>query len=113
MSKEIEKEWSCWEDNMLPSRRLLDLLGRRMEEDRWTQIDGFMTRGRLRDRGFNFLKGDTGFTFEITRHPGAFKNPSAYIVNRVVEKWKVSLQDRIIERIGERPWTVDDPDMNY
>lgn len=28
---------------------------------------------RIRDRGFNFFKSDSGLTFEIIRHPGAWK----------------------------------------
>ena len=109
ISNEFEREWSSWGDNMFPPQRLLYLCGRFLNEKRWTTLNGLMTNARLCDRGFNFQKDETGFTFEITRHPNAMKN--GYVTERVVEKWKVSLQDRLVERIGERPWTEKDFDI--
>ena len=112
MSKDFEKEWSCWGDNMQPSHRFLYLCGRYINECKWKVINGSITGARLHDRAYNFLKDDAGFTFEITRHPGAFKddfNPS-YEVRRIVQKWKVSIKDGIAEFIEDRPWTIDDPD---
>jgi hypothetical protein len=110
MSNEFEREWSCWEDGMTPSSRLIYLFGRYLKEEKWTVREGYLTRARISDRGFNFQKDDTGFTFEITRHPNAFRNPDCFAVKRIVQKWKVSLQDRIVEFVEERKWTENDPE---
>ena len=109
MSNAFEKEWSCWEENMPPSPWLRSFFGRFLEE-KWSVRNGLMSKARIRDRAFNFLKGGTGFTFEITRHPGAFMDWSPYGISRIVQKWEVSLKDAIVELIEERPWTTDDPD---
>lgn len=92
---------------MPPSRRLCSLFGRLLEE-KWTVRNGLLSKARIRDRGFDFQKNDTGFTFEITRHPYAFKD--AYVSKSIVQMWKVSLKDGIVEQIGERQWTTNDPE---
>jgi len=46
-----------------------------------------MSKARLQDREFNFQKTDNACTFEITRHPGAFKDN--YFGVRIVQKWGV------------------------
>ena len=108
MLKDLEHEWACWEVGTIPTHNLLNLLGRLLEEGKLIQKNGSISRARIRDRGFNFQKFDRSCTFEITRHPGAFKN--GYVNNRVVQKWSVSLQDGCVEFLEERPWTSKDPD---
>jgi len=109
MAKEFEEEWNRWENNTLPSSRLRYLFGRYVDENKWEIRDGLLTAARIRDRAFNFQKEDEEFTFEITRHPDAFKN--GYVTKLIVQKWKVSLQNRVVEFIEERNWTENDPDL--
>ena len=108
MSNAFEEEWSQWDDDTQPSPWLLSLFGRFLEE-KWT-VNGLLSKARVRDRGFNFIKNDTGFAFEITRHPGAFTNSNPYSVNRIVQMWNVSMQEGRVDLLNERPWTTSDPE---
>jgi hypothetical protein len=108
-TKDFEAEWASWDGHTFPTYKLRRYLGMFVDE-KCTLRNGLMTRARLRDRGFNFKKEDSCVVFEITRHPGAFKSKNPFIVNRIVERWRVSLLDRIAEFIDNRPWTTDDPD---
>ena len=113
MEEKFKKEYACWEHNTQPSSALRTSFGRFIDE-KWQSKESLLTKARIRDRAFNFQKEDSGFTFEITRHPNAFKNQGLYATERVVQKWKVSwtasVHDGVAECIGERPWTPNDPD---
>jgi hypothetical protein len=107
MTKAFDEKWSRWENGTQPSDALRSLMGRLLDE-KWTVQGGMLSNARIRDRGFNFQKNDEGFTFEITRHPGAFKTPGLY--SRVVQKWKIQLHDQKVEFIEERDWSQNDPE---
>ena len=110
-ASDFEREYACWESHMQPSPNLRRLFGRLLEEYRWKwQVIGApLSQAKVRDRAFNFIKEDTGFTFEITRHPGAFKD--MFSTERIVQKWRVTFQDCVFELIEERPWTENDFDL--
>ena len=112
-TSEFDSEYVCWNSDTKPSHRLRSLFGRFVDE-KWAIRESSLSKARIRDRAFNFQKGDSGFTFEITRHPGAFANPDYYPTNRIVQQWRVSWEatvfSGIAECIGERPWTSADPD---
>ena len=113
LETKFRKKYASWECNAQPSSALRTSFGR-FANEKWELRGSSLSKARIRDRAFNFQKEDSGFTFEITRHPGAFKNQNPYAVNRVVQKWKVSwatsVHDGVAECIGERPWTPNDPD---
>ena len=111
-TNELESEWSSWVEGAKPPERLLYLLGRCIDEKLFSVRNGLMTAARLRDRGFNFQKEADTFTFEITRHPGAWTdNNPALAIKRVVQRWSGSVRDRYVEFVVERSWTKDDPDL--
>ena len=104
---DFQTEWSRWKIGTQPHSRLLSLLGRMLEE-KWTVRNGSLSKARLRDRGFNFVKSNNGLTFEITRHPNAMKD--GYVSIRVVQKWEIKILEGIVDFLGERPWTKEDID---
>ena len=89
----------------LHKKKLRYLMGRLIEEC-WEIRNGLITSSRVRDRGFNFEKIDDGFTFEISRHPGAFRN--GYVSKLVVQKWKVNILEGFAEEVTQRNWKDGD-----
>ncbi|MBV5341881.1 MAG: hypothetical protein J0665_20380 [Deltaproteobacteria bacterium] len=100
-------KYEAWLPTKCPSKRLLSLMGRLLEEF-WSVHGGMITNARLRDRGFNFVKTDDGCTFEITRHPGAFN--LGYVTKLIVQKWNVDIVGKSVLYLGERKWAIGDPD---
>ena len=109
MYNAFENVYSCWEKNTQPSHELRSIFGRFVDE-KWEMLNGLMSKARIRDRAFNFQKEEAGFTFEITRHPGAFERHKVYDGRRIVQRWRVSLHEGVVELMEERAWTQDDPE---
>ena len=73
-----------------PNTRLRYLMGRIIDE--YFKFEGsYLSAARVRVRGYNFEKvDDQSFTFEIERHPGAFKSDGADF-DTIEEKWLVDM----------------------
>lgn len=106
---DFQMQYERWRIGTEPSERFISLKGRLVEERYWNCTNGLMSGGRLKDRSYSHKKTPVGFTFEITRHPGAWKNE--VIGARIVETWEVNIEDRSIKKTGERPWNPGDSDL--
>jgi len=90
--RDLTSEFNAWQAGHAPPDRFKYLLGRISDEFRWNiEGDSYLTAARVRDRGFDFTKSETGCVFKITRHPGAFKSGS--VTHRVVQTWQADLAE--------------------
>ena len=100
------QEWSS--ESKIP-HRFLYLLGRVSNEFKWSAIGGsYLTAARIRDRGFDFVKTETGCTFKIVRHLNAHK--LGYVTKRVTESWKADIFAKELELVGTRDFQEGDID---
>ncbi len=106
---DFEAAYSKWVHVTQPLGKMRSLMGRMLEEV-WHVNGGLLTKARLRDRAFNFLKEGRSFTFDITRHPNAFKN--GYVNKRLVQNWKVDVTNGEVVMVSERAWQPGDSDGN-
>jgi hypothetical protein len=83
-----------------PSKRLKYLIGRIVDE--YFSFEGsYLSAARVRDRGYNFEKvDDHSFTFEIERHPGAFKSGGDDF-DTIVQKWLIDMSSRHAKVIND------------
>jgi hypothetical protein len=88
-------------------QRVLVILGRFFEERCVTTGNSYLSKGRIRDRGFAFQKTTAGCEFSITRHLNAWNAPEK--MKLLVEVWRVNIKERHFERVGERDWCSGDP----
>jgi hypothetical protein len=109
MNREFEGEFNKWQSDETPSARFKSLLARLVAEERWL-IDGdsYLSKARIRDRGFDFTKSRNGCAFKITRHPGAFRN--GYVAKRMVQTWQADFSTKTIHLLDSRDWKTGDPD---
>lgn len=78
-------------------------------EDYFKNIgESYLSQSRIRDRGFNFIKTVNGCTFEITRHHNAWEGLGK--VKKVVEKWKVDINEKTFIKVAERKFKKSDYD---
>ena len=96
-----------WISYLQPEERLRSLMGRMLEEV-WQEEGGMLTKARIRDRAYNFRKMSETFTFEITRHPGAFKN--GMVESRVVQSWRTDVTEGVVSFVSVRDWQPGDVD---
>lgn len=86
-----------------PSQRFRYLLGRLFEgECRVTKGESYLSSARIRDRGFDFVRTETGCSLSITRRPGAFKN--LFVTKGIVQRWDADLADRSVRLIRTGNW---------
>jgi len=96
-----------WSFGSQPAHRFLYLLGRVSSEFQWRSIgDSYLTAARIRDRGFDFAKTETGCTFKIVRHPDA--QQQGFVSKRVTESWKADIFAKELELIGAREFEGGD-----
>ena len=109
MNREFQGELSNWQSGDKASARFKSILARLVEEEHWlTDGDSYLSKARIRDRGFEFLKTRDGCVFKITRHPGAWKN--GYVERRIVQTWEADFATKTIRLLDSRDWKAGDPD---
>ena len=109
LEAELLLKFQEWNFGSLPAHRFLYLLGRVSSEFQWRSIgDSYLTAARIRDRGFDFAKTETGCTFKIVRHPHA--QNQGFVSNRITQSWKVNIFTRELELIGTREFEEGDID---
>jgi hypothetical protein len=107
---DLMNQFEAWHQGTDPPQRFKYLLGRVSHEEDWPMKGGsYLSRARIRDRGYAFEKTPCGCRFCITRHPGAFKN--GYVEKKVVETWSADLQAETLTLSACRNWTDEDPDL--
>jgi hypothetical protein len=97
-----------WQINAAPSQRLKYLVGRFQSEFCSCSGGSYLSSARVRDRGFDFRKNETGGEFCITRHLNAWSDTKR--IELVVECWSFNLEKREFELVSTRKWTTNDPE---
>jgi hypothetical protein len=108
--RDLASEFNAWQSGQAPPDRFKYLLGRISDEFGWNlEGDSYLSAARIRNRGFNFVKTGNACAFQITRHPGAFKN--GYVTTRIVQTWEVDLSEKLLRLVDSRDWVAGDPDL--
>jgi hypothetical protein len=106
---DLGEAFHIWHPPNEPSRRFRYLLGRVVDEGWWkVSGDSYLTKARIRDRAFDVSKTERGCTFNIVRHPGAFKN--GYVSRRITQKWDADMGGKCVTLISTREFQEGDVD---
>ena len=106
---ELLQKFHEWDSQSQPPHRFLYLLGRVSDEFKWKSlVESYLTAARIRDRGFDFMKTDTGCTLKIVRHLNAQKQ--GYVSHRITESWNVDIFAKELALIGTRDFQEGDVD---
>ena len=102
--------FQSWTPPETPPARFLFLLGRISKEQKWKYIEGdsYLSPARIRDRGFDFSKTDSGCTFKIVRHPDAQK--LGYVTTRETQTWRADIFAKTLEFLEVRDFAEGDID---
>jgi hypothetical protein len=112
MNREFRGEFNKWQSGENPSARFKSLLARLVEEEGWLiEGDSYLSKARIRDRGFDFTKSRNRCVFKITRHPGAFQK--GYVEKRIVQTWQADFSTKTIHLLDSRDWKSGDPDGRH
>jgi hypothetical protein len=106
----LRAAFEAWPIDTDPPREFRNMLGRASEEQQWTN-EGCMSKARIRDRAYGFVKTEQGCTFQITRHPYAHVN--GFVTDREVQTWEANLALKTIVLLDTREWRIGDPDPNF
>ena len=104
------KEYESWEYNAAVPYDYKRWLGRLVEENFISTIgSSYLSTARIRDRAFNFIKTETGCTFEITRHLNAWEGTGK--PKRIVELWTLNNENKTLELTSSRNFRKKDFDF--
>lgn len=79
LQKQFFAEYNSWDGTGHPEYTFLYSFSRYYTEYRNECLPGALSLARIRDRSINFHKNDSGFTFEIERHPGAWRDGYGHV----------------------------------
>ena len=106
---ELMQRFQEWNPGSPPPQRFIYLLGRVSDEFQWNNLGGsYLSAARIRDRGFDFLKTETGCTFKIVRHPHA--QNLGYVTHRITQSWKADIFAKELELFDTRDFQKGDID---
>jgi hypothetical protein len=106
---ELMQRFQEWNLGSPPPQRFKYLLGRVSDEFQWANLGGsYLSAARIRDRGFDFLKIETGCTFKIVRHPHA--QNQGYVSERITQSWKADIFAKELELFDTRDFQKGDVD---
>ncbi len=106
---EFNEEFSKWRVGDDPPDRFKYLLGSIPNRHGWL-IEGnsYLSAARIRDRGFNFEKTESGCRFEITRHPGAFGK--GFVDKKEVQAWEADIVAKTLTILSTRDYKTGEYD---
>lgn len=106
----LQAAFEAWTIGTDPPSAFRSMLGRASEEQSWVK-EGCMSKARIRDRAYGFVKNEQGCTFQITRHPNAHVN--GFVTDREVQTWEANLTLKTMVLLDTREWKIGDPDPGF
>jgi hypothetical protein len=106
----LRQSFAAWTGGQEPNQAFRSMLGRASEEQGWSKGE-CMSKARIRDRAYGFVKREHGCTFQITRHPYAHVN--GVVTHREVQTWEANLFLKTLVLLDSREWQLGDPDPGF
>lgn len=92
LRRDVIRAFNEWRKGEEPPKRFRYLVARLVDDEGWRQVNGMITGPRIRDRGYEFAKIETGCEFKIIRHLNAWRATRS--IREIVQRWRIDIEQR-------------------